>query len=145
MSGRILALRVPNDVAAIADAAEEIARHCRRLRVPEAAVGHLNLALDEAMTNTIAYAWPEGGAHEMSLTVAIDGGMIMAEISDDGIAFDPLRVPPPDLESDLESRPVGGLGVHFMKTLMDEVAYRREGERNILTIRKRLGPEAAKP
>jgi serine/threonine-protein kinase RsbW len=48
-------------------------------------------------------------------------------------------VPPPDLNADLESRPVGGLGVHFMKTLMDEVAYRREGDRNVLTMRKRFG------
>lgn len=144
MTGRILALRIPNDLAAIAVAAEEIARHCLRHHVPETVVGHLNLALDEAMTNTIAYAWPEGGTHELSLTVDVDGGVITAEISDDGVAFDPLRVPPPDLDSDLESRPVGGLGVHFMKTLMDEVAYRRERDRNILTMHKRFGPVGPK-
>ncbi len=69
----------------------------------------------------------------------------MAEISDDGVAFDPLKVPPPDLTADLESRPIGGLGVHFVKTLMDEVAYRREGDRNVLTMRKRFGDEDLHP
>ncbi len=56
-----LALRVANRLAAISGAAEEIARFCRGHRVPEAAIGHLNLALDEVMTNTIEYGWPDGG------------------------------------------------------------------------------------
>ena len=71
-------------------------------------------------------------------SLSVGDGVVMAEISDDGRAFDPLQVPPPDLDADLELRPIGGLGVHFMKTLMDEVAYRREGGRNILTMRKRF-------
>jgi len=129
--------RLPNRLAAIGEAAEQIESFCESHGVPPGAIGHLNLALDEAMTNTIAYGWPEGGFHEIALTLTVGGGAILAEVSDDGRAFDPLEVPPPDLESDLESRPVGGLGVHFMKTLMDEVAYRREGGRNILTMRKR--------
>src|SRR5690606_17900085 len=104
--------------------------------VPERAIGHLALALDEAMTNTIAYAWPEGGDHELRLDMDVAGGTVVAVVSDDGIAFDPLEVPPPDLESSLEDRPVGGLGVHFMKTLMDAVAYRREADRNVLTMTK---------
>lgn len=136
-SGPVLRLGLPNRLAAIGEAAGEIESFCETHGVPKAAIGHLNLALDEAMTNTIAYGWPGGGDHEIALTVTIGGGALLAEISDDGRAFDPLEVPPPDLESDLESRPVGGLGVHFMKTLMDDVAYRREGGRNILTLRKR--------
>ena len=79
------------------------------------------------------------------LAVALWGGVVTAEVSDDGRAFDPLKVPPPDLESDLQSRPVGGLGVHFIKTLMDEVSYRREGGRNILTMHKRFGPAGTSP
>ncbi len=142
-SGPVLSRRLPNRVAAIGETAEEIESFCAAHGVPPAAIGHLNLALDEAMTNTIAYGWPEGGDHEIALTLSIIGGAVLAEVSDDGRTFDPLEVPPPDLESDLESRPIGGLGVHFMKTLMDEVSYRREGGRNILTMRKRFAAEGA--
>jgi serine/threonine-protein kinase RsbW len=71
--------------------------------------------------------------------------MVMAEVFDDGIAFDPLKVPPPDLTADLGSRPIGGLGVHFVKTLMDEVAYRRDGNRNVLTMRKRFAGGETRP
>jgi anti-sigma regulatory factor (Ser/Thr protein kinase) len=144
-TGPVLSLRLPNRLAAIGETAGDIARFCKAHGVPEAAIAHLNLALDEAMTNTIEYSWPDGGDHELALTIAIRNGAVVAEISDDGIAFDPLKVPPPDLESDIESRPVGGLGVHFVKTLMDDVGYRRDGGRNVLTMRKRFvagSPEA---
>lgn len=134
----VLSRRLPNRLAAIAEAADEIAAFCETHGVPPSAIGHLNLALDEAMTNTINYGWPEGGEHEIALTLSVSGGTVLAEVADDGRAFDPLEVPPPDLDSDLESRPIGGLGVHFMKTLMDDVTYRREGGRNILTMRKRF-------
>jgi serine/threonine-protein kinase RsbW len=142
-SGPVLTLRLANRFAAIGEAAEEIESFCETHGVPPAAIGHLNLALDEAVTNTIAYGWPDGGDHEIALTLSVGGGALVAELADDGRAFDPLQVPPPDLDSDLESRPIGGLGVHFMKTLMDEVAYRREGERNILTMRKQFAAGAA--
>ena len=140
-TGAVLRLRIPNRLAAIGEAAENIARFCAAHGVPEGAIGHLNLALDESMTNTIEYGWPDGGDHEVMLTITIGDGAVMAEIGDDGVAFDPLKVPPPDLESDLESRPVGGLGVHFVKTLMDEVAYRRDGGKNVLTMRKRFAAD----
>jgi anti-sigma regulatory factor (Ser/Thr protein kinase) len=136
----VFSRRLPNRLAAIGETAEEIEVFCAANGVPMAAVAHLNLVLDEAMTNTINYGWPEGGDHEVALAMRIEAGVVMAEVSDDGRAFDPLQVPPPDLASDLESRPVGGLGVHFIKTLMDEVSYRREAGRNILTMHKRFGP-----
>jgi serine/threonine-protein kinase RsbW len=142
-SGPVLSRRLANRLAAIGEAAEEIESFCETHGVPPAAIGHLNLALDEAMTNTNNYGWPEGGEHEIALTLSVSGGAIVAEVSDDGRAFDPLEVPPPDLDADLESRPIGGLGVHFIKTLMDDVTYRREGGRNILTMRKRFAAEGA--
>ncbi len=137
-AGRTLTLRLDNRLDAIAPATEEIERFCQDHGVPAAAIGHLNLALDEALTNTISYAWPTGGDHQMTVTLQIGADEIEAEISDDGIAFNPLEVPPPDLDADLDDRPVGGLGVHFVKTLMDSAAYRREDGRNVLVLRKSL-------
>ncbi len=137
-SERKLVLHLPNRLSVIGETADGIADFLRGNAVSERAIGHLALALDEAMTNTIAYAWPQGGTHELTLEMTVDGRTVITVVSDDGIAFDPLEVPPPDLESSLEDRPVGGLGVHFMKTLMDDVTYRREGGRNVLTMHKRF-------
>lgn len=135
-SKNTLTLNLPNRLSIIGETADDIADFLRARGVPERAIHHLALSLDEAMTNTIAYAWPSGGDHELMLVIDVADGIVVAVVSDDGIDFDPLEVPPPDLESSLEDRPVGGLGVHFMKTLMDEVVYRREGDRNVLTMRK---------
>ena len=105
---RTLTLHLPNRLAVIGETADEIADFLRSNGVSERAIGHLALSLDEAMTNTIAYAWPEGGAHELTLAIEVSDGFVVAVVSDDGIAFDPLEVPPPDLESSLEDRPIGG-------------------------------------
>ncbi len=58
-------------------------------------------------------------------------------VEDDAVAFNPLEREAPDLNAPLEDRPIGGLGVHLVRKLMDDVRYERAGARNILTMRKR--------
>jgi anti-sigma regulatory factor (Ser/Thr protein kinase) len=104
------------------------------------AVMQLVLAVDELVTNAMTHAY-RAGAHE--LRVAIDlapGGRMTIEIIDDGPAFDPLAAPPPDLEAELEDRAVGGLGIHLARQMVDELSYRREGDRNRLQLAKELAP-----
>ncbi len=96
-----------------------------------------SLALDELMTNVISYAYDDTGDHAIRLRLSHSDGLMQAELEDDGKPFNPLETPPPDLTPSLEDRPIGGLGVHFVKTMMDRVTYRREGGKNILTMSKR--------
>jgi anti-sigma regulatory factor (Ser/Thr protein kinase) len=65
----------------------------------------------------------------------------MAEIEDDAQPFNPLEAPPPDVNAPLRERPLGGLGIHLARTMMDAMAYRRENGKNILTIRKKIAIE----
>jgi len=60
----------------------------------------------------------------------------MLTVSDDGVPFDPLAVAPPDTSLPLEQRPLGGLGIHLVRHLVDEVTYERRGDRNVLTLVK---------
>ena len=62
----------------------------------------------------------------------------MTELSDDARPFDPLNAPPPDLNSAIEDRRIGGLGVHLVKTLMDDVGYAYRDGRNHITLRKKI-------
>ena len=96
-----------------------------------------NLALDEVLTNTISYGYDGLAEHDICVRLRVRAGVVQAEVEDDGRPFNPLDGPPPDLESPFEERPVGGLGLHIVRSLMDEVDYRRDGARNILTLRKR--------
>lgn len=135
-----LELRLENHLTAIPDAAAEIRRFCETLGMSRSTIGQVNLALDEMLTNIMSYAWPAGGHHTLGVALRIDGGRLIAEVRDDGVPFDPRTVDEPDLTSPLEERRVGGLGVYFAMTLMDEIDYRRVGDENHLTLIKVLDP-----
>ena len=91
------------------------------------------------MTNIISHAYDDEDEHQIAIRVALDGEGVAVRVEDDGRAFNPLDVPRPDLGLDLAKRPIGGLGVHIVRSVMDALEYRRENDRNILIMRKRTG------
>ena len=99
---------------------------------------HIKLALEEVVINVISYAYDDGEPHEFEVRLKSDCDGVVIDIIDDGQPFDPLQeAAQPDVEATLEARSIGGLGVYFVKTLMDHVEYRRENDRNRLTLTKR--------
>jgi serine/threonine-protein kinase RsbW len=104
-------------------------------------INRVQVAADEAATNIIKHAYP-GGEGPVTVNCALENGALSVTFLDQGRPFDPTTVKPPDLESEAEDRPIGGLGIYFMRTLMDEVAYHQPpGGGNALTIRKKLSPQ----
>ena len=98
---------------------------------------HIKLALEEVVMNVISYAYEDDGAHEFEVRVKSNADRVVIDVIDDGQPFDPLQeTAEPDVEATLEARNIGGLGVFFVKTLMDDVEYRREDDRNRLTLTK---------
>lgn len=95
----------------------------------------LDLLVEEIFMNIARHAYPEGtsGVVTAAYTVAAPGELAV-EFSDQGVAFDPLTVSPPDLADDLNQRRVGGLGVFLLKELADSLSYRREQGWNRLTL-----------
>ncbi|HWQ74088.1 MAG TPA: ATP-binding protein [Syntrophomonas sp.] len=98
----------------------------------------INLALDELITNTISYGYGDDKEHVIGIRLTLLPEEIEVEISDDGIGFNPLKKPEPDINQSAEERPIGGLGIHLVRKMMDQVDYRRQDNRNILTMRKNL-------
>jgi anti-sigma regulatory factor (Ser/Thr protein kinase) len=98
----------------------------------------VNLALDEVVTNIIRYAHDDGREHPIVVRLTLEPGVLTAEVEDDGRAFNPLEAPVPDLHASIEERPIGGLGIHLVRSVMSSVEYRREDGRNVLTMKKRL-------
>lgn len=99
----------------------------------------VRLAVDEAVTNAIKYAY--GGREDGLVTVRCwqEAGYLVITIADQGPPFDPTSLPPPDISSDWDKRPIGGLGVFLIQQYMDEVSYRYDpAQGNILRIAKRL-------
>ncbi len=107
---------------------------------PAETLGDILLAVEEIFVNIAQYAYPGGRAGEADLSIEIgDGGAILT-FADSGIPFDPLAREDPDIHVPLEARGIGGLGVFMVKKLVDAMSYRREGDRNILTLRKKFAP-----
>jgi anti-sigma regulatory factor (Ser/Thr protein kinase) len=96
----------------------------------------INLLLDEFVSNVIKYGYDDAREHRIQVTMELEGRRLTIRIEDDGKAFNPLEAPAPDLDLPIEERPIGGLGILIARTLADSLDYRREGDRNILTISK---------
>ena len=133
-----LDVRLDNDLAEIHRLSEMVEQFGEGNALPDRAVFNLNLCLDELITNIVGYAYGDEGRHSIRVRLTLDSGLLRTEVEDDGRPFNPLDAPPPDLESDLETREIGGLGLHFVKTLMDTVAYERDGAFNRLVMTARV-------
>jgi serine/threonine-protein kinase RsbW len=96
------------------------------------------ISADEILTNIISYAYPDGDG-DLLLRYTNQGESLSIDIIDWGIPFDPLSREKPDLDIQIEGRQIGGLGVYMTKDLMDRVEYKREHDRNILTLMIALG------
>ena len=96
----------------------------------------LNLVIEELVLNVIDYGYPgDGSDSDIDLTVTSNAESVTIEITDDGVAFDPvIDARAPDVSAPIEDRPVGGLGIYLARKLMDEFKHRREDGRNYLVM-----------
>ena len=98
----------------------------------------INLAVEEAVTNVIMYAYPPGTEGKVTLDAVLDGNTLRFTLADRGKLFDPTAAPDADTSASLEDRPIGGLGIHLVRTIMDEVSYMRQDGKNVLTMTKNI-------
>ena len=108
------------------------------LGLKEEAELEIELALHEICVNIALYAYPEGGAGDLTIRIWRDDGTLFMEIRDRGVPFDPVKKPNPDVLARLRRGKRGGLGVFFFRTMMDGLSYRRDGGENILTVSKKI-------
>ena len=98
----------------------------------------INLAIEEAVANVINYAYPEGVAGPVELSFKYAPHSLTFVLTDCGKAFDPTAAPEVDITADADSRPIGGLGIHLVRNIMDSVSYKRQDGKNILTMIKNI-------
>ena len=133
-----LNLTLKNDLSELARIAGAIEAHGEAHGWPVKWVLNLNISLDELITNMVSYGYQDSDEHEIRVTLADRNGSLVTVVEDDGIEFDPFTaVPEPDLDASVAERRIGGLGVYFVKTLMDEAVYERLDDRNRITLVQR--------
>lgn len=133
-AGADLHLRLPPDPDRLADVTGAIEELGEREQWPPEFLFRMNLVLEEMTLNVMTHG-RSAGASELEVVVTCKADTVSIEIIDDGPRFDPLSdAPQPDTDAPLDERPVGGLGVHLVREMMDRIDYRYEDGRNRLLM-----------
>lgn len=111
----------------------------REWDVPDGIIFNLNLALEEIVTNIINHGYKYDEDYEITIRFSRDQNSIRLQIKDYAPPFNPLEMPDPeDLNSQVEDRQIGGLGIFLAKKFTDNIAYRRHNEKNIVTFIQKI-------
>jgi serine/threonine-protein kinase RsbW len=119
---------------------EAFEEFCRANRVPDATRQAADLALEEHLTNVLNHGFEPDAARWMAVRLKVADDGLLAEVADTGKAFNPLDAPPVDITIPLAEKPLGGLGVHILRQVMDEISYAHEDGKNVLRMKKRFVP-----
>lgn len=134
---RSVELSIRNDPAALAEVREALDELGEAHSVADRALIALQVALDEIVSNVIRYAWPEGGAHDVRVRLAVTDTGVEVTVTDDGRAYDPRQAPAPEPVTPGQPRRPGGLGIHMVRQLVDGFHYERVDGYNRTTLTKR--------
>jgi serine/threonine-protein kinase RsbW len=135
-------LQVPADLSNLEIIADFVASSLDPSGISDGVVYDIQLAVDEICSNIMLYGY-RGSPGAISLDCTVGDHAIRLEITDEGMPFNPLTVPDPDIDADLDHREAGGLGIYFVKTIMDELEYEFRDGRNVLTITKMVNAPAS--
>lgn len=130
-------LTLKNEVQELTKLPEFVDTVCEEAGIDMALIASLNLALEEAATNVVLYAYPDGEGL-IDIDAVYTPQYMKFVITDSGIPFDPTQKEDADITLSAEERPIGGLGIHLVRQIMDTVSYERNDGHNILTLIKQL-------
>ena len=138
MKGNKFKVKIEANLENLSVISSVISEAMEQAQIDAAIIHKVLLAIDEACTNIVLYAYPERKGY-IRLACWLNHDDFVISIEDKGKPFNPCSVPPPKVDVNLDDRTVGGLGIYFMRKFMDEISYKyAPGAGNQLTMRKHL-------
>ena len=131
-------ITLENDIADISKLSAFVKGFCGSIPIERSAAANIRLALEEAVVNVMKYAFPDGDKGTVTVLADSNRQELRFTVIDCGIPFNPTSVMEVDTTLDVESRPIGGLGIHLVRRLTDSLHYQRKAGRNILTMTKKI-------
>ena len=139
MSSSRQSLTLKASLAELDRLVEFVEAFCAPHHATDADRNALHLALEEAFTNAVTHGYQNNENGKVVVDLEISGRQITATVIDQAPPFDPLARPEVNTSAPLEERAIGGLGVHFLKKLMDSAHYARRDGNNVLTLVRTIG------
>jgi anti-sigma regulatory factor (Ser/Thr protein kinase) len=139
MKTKMLSFSLKSDKSELDTLCQKLEKFGKSLKLSKKCIMEINLALDELFTNIILYGFKDNLEHLVKIQIMRDNGTLTMCVEDDGIPFNPLETKEIELPSNIEGCKIGGLGLHFVKKLMEQVCYERCEGKNKLTLKKAIG------
>ena len=131
-------ITLTNDIQQVPQLADFVDMVCEEVGMDMAVAIQMNLAREDAVVNVMSYAYPVDTVGNVTITTESYGEQLQITNIDSGTPFDPTAKEEVDTTLSAEERPIGGLGIHLVRQLMDSINYERIDGKNVLTLRKKL-------
>jgi sigma-B regulation protein RsbU (phosphoserine phosphatase) len=138
---KVLRIKIPNSLGEIDTVNNAFTHFAQQSGIDNSAVQKIKLAFDELLNNTISYGYKDEAEHFIEVGVDLLEGRLRITIEDDATPFNPLSSETPDTTLDIDERDIGGLGIHLVRNIMDEMTYKRGIDKNLITLIKYLDAE----
>lgn len=131
-------ITLTNDIQQVPQLADFVDMVCEEIGMDMAVAIQMNLAMEEAVVNVMSYAYPADTVGDVTIEAVTIADQLQFTITDCGTPFDPTAKEDVDTTLSAEERPIGGLGIHLVRQLMDSITYERIDGKNVLTLRKKF-------
>ncbi len=131
-------ITIPNRLEEIDTVNNGFADFAAQVAIDNSVIRKIKMAFDELLNNTISYGYKDDNEHFIEVGVELLEGRLRITIEDDAIPFNPLSKETPNTSLGMEDREIGGLGIHLVRKMMDEVTYKRGIDKNLITLIKYL-------
>jgi len=138
METKMLSINLKSDQSELDTLCQKLEKAGGSLSLPNKCIFEINLVLDELFSNIISYGFKDDLEHLVKIQIMRENGTLTLRVEDDGIPFNPLKTKEIELPCDIEDCNIGGLGLHLVKKLMDQVCYEKKKKKNKLTLRKTI-------
>lgn len=132
------AFQLKNDLDELNKLAAKLEEIGEKFSLPQKVQFDINLSLDELITNIISYSYKDNQEHLIDLFIELKDDRLIITVTDDGNEFNPFAKSDPNLDTSVEEKHIGGLGIFFVKQKMTEYSYKRFDKKNIVTLVKKI-------
>ncbi len=131
-------MTIVNEISEIDRFQSKFAEFASEKGIPGTTMQKVQIVFEDLLANIIFYAYDDEAEHEIEISMNSNGEQLKITVVDDGLPFNPLEAEKPDTSLNLKDREIGGLGIHLVLNLMEEVTYERREEQNVITLTKQI-------